>query len=46
MRELGWVAIRGRHLTHRGWAARVRGYARVVRPEEIRDPIRPGGRSG
>jgi hypothetical protein len=29
MVELGWVPVRSRHVTSRGRAARVRGYARM-----------------
>ena len=28
MLELGWTPVRGRHLTSKGYATRVRGYAR------------------
>jgi hypothetical protein len=30
MHSLGWVPVRARHVTSRGRAARVRGYARMV----------------
>jgi hypothetical protein len=29
MVELGWTPVRSRHVTSRGRAARVRGYARI-----------------
>jgi hypothetical protein len=34
MLELGWTPVRSRHVTSRGRAARVRGYARMRAPAE------------
>jgi hypothetical protein len=34
MLELGWTPVRSRHVTSRGRAARVRGYARMRVPVE------------
>jgi hypothetical protein len=42
MVTLGWVPVRSRHVTSRGRAARVRGYARMpVRAAPAPDPIKP-----
>jgi hypothetical protein len=48
MVEIGWVPIRARHVTSRGRAARVRGYARMkqsVQQEATEDDtIKPSSR--
>jgi hypothetical protein len=36
MVDLGWTPVRSRHVTSRGRAARVRGYARMPVPAESR----------
>jgi hypothetical protein len=37
MVDLGWTPVRSRHVTSRGRAARVRGYARMRSPSDL-DP--------
>jgi hypothetical protein len=41
MVELGWTPVRSRHVTSRGRAARVRGYARMPERVEPRCRIQP-----
>ena len=38
MLELGWTPVRARHVTSRGRAARVRGYARMQVSVDLKSP--------